>query len=93
MPMLPKPQAVIVPKSAKRSKGKSSTERIIGTDTVEPLAGWTVTFDLVEDSSKVSKHNPDGRFIRFTKGAGYQPMKSIGIALAYSAACNKVFGD
>ena len=71
MPMLPKPQAVIVPKSAKRSKGKSSTERIIGTDTVEPLAGWTVTFDLVEDSS----------------------MKSIGIALAYSAACNKVFGD
>ena len=93
MSMLAKPTAVIVPKNANKRPSKSTTERIIGSATVEPLAGWTVGFDLVEDKAKASKHNLDGRFIRLTKGAGYQPMKSIGIALAYSAACHKVFDD
>lgn len=81
MSLLPKPSKVkkAAPKKSKRG-GK-----VVQEGTVEPLAGWSVNYAIIEDDSKTTDHNPDGRFVRFTKGMSWQPDKSLGTAMAYAA--------
>jgi hypothetical protein len=82
MSLLPKPRTASKPK-AKRAKRE--TGKVIHEGSVEPMAGWTVTFHIVEDKSRTSEFNPDGRFVRFTGGINWQPDKSLGTAMAYAA--------
>jgi hypothetical protein len=81
MSLLPKPSKV-VKRAPKKSKRGGS---VVKEGTVEPLAGWTVGFAIIEDKNKTTDHNPDGRFVRFTSGMSWQPDKSLGTAMAYAA--------
>lgn len=79
------------PKPARSKKGPKGT--VIKEGTVEPLAGWTVAYQIIEDKTRTSDHNEDGRFVRFGEGIQWMPERSIGTAFAYAAVVKEVFDD
>ena len=89
MSLLPKPK----PKAAKPKvkTSKKSKGHVVLEGTVEPLAGWIVGFQIIEDKTRTTEHNEDGRFVRFTSGTSWQPDKSVGTVLAYAAVAKHVF--
>ncbi len=92
MALLPKPEAPKV----ERSKGKSKSKtrgKVIAKGKVEPLAGWVVPFTLIEDPSRTSPYNPDGRFYSIQEGAGRPEERSVMRLLLYKALHDEVFGD
>jgi hypothetical protein len=88
---LSKPTAKVKTKATKSSKKLRGN--VIKEGTVEPLAGWTVGFQIIEDKTRTTEHNTDGRFVRFTNGIQWMPDRSVGTAYAYKAVVEAAFDD
>jgi hypothetical protein len=91
MPKLSKPKVTATKVATKKSKKTSA--KVIREGTVEPLAGWTVAYQIIEDDTKTTDHNPDGRFVRFGKGINWMPDRAVGAAYAYRAVVEDAFDD
>jgi len=91
MSKLSRPKASRKPKVVRSKKGPKGT--VIMEGTVEPLAGWTVAYQIIEDKTRVTDHNTDGRFVRFGEGIQWMPERSVGTAYAYAAVVKAAFDD
>lgn len=89
MSKLSRPVATVAKPKAKVNK--KAKGKVIREGTVEPYAGWSVGYQIIEDATRTTEHNKDGRFVRFTTGIQWMPDRSVGTAFAYAAVVAEAF--